>query len=90
MATHKSAVKKHRQSEERRQNHRAKRSRLRTEIKRFRAALTSGDTETAKGMLTPTLSLIDRSARQGAINGNVADRTKSRLTKALNRAAAGA
>ena len=90
MATHKSAIKENRQSEARRQRNRANRSRLRTEIKKFRAAITAGDSEKAQGLLGPTLSLIDRSARHGAINDNVASRTKSRLSKALNRVTAGA
>ena len=87
MANHKSAVKEHRQSLKRRQNNRIRRSTLRTQIKRYRSALDSGDTETARGMLSETLSMVDRSARHGAIEGKAADRTKSRLTKALNRAA---
>ena len=90
MATHKSAIKENRQSEARRQRNRGNRSRLRTEIKKFRAAITAGDSEKAQGLLGPTLSLIDRSARHGAINDNVASRTKSRLSKALNKVTASA
>jgi small subunit ribosomal protein S20 len=87
MANHKSAVKEHRQSLKRRQTNRSHRSTLRTQIKIYRTALESGDTDTARGMLSETLSMVDRSARHGAIESNAADRTKSRLTKALNRAA---
>jgi small subunit ribosomal protein S20 len=88
VANHKSAKKEHRQSEARRDRNRAHRSRLRTALKGFRKALEAGEAETARGMLVGTLSLLDRTAKLGAINGNAADRTKSRLTRALNRVAA--
>ena len=87
MANHKSAVKEHRQSLKRRANNRQYRSTLRTQIKRFRSAIDSGDADGARGMLSETLSMVDRTARHGAIESNAADRTKSRLTKALNRSA---
>jgi len=89
MANHKSAKKEHRQSLARRDRNRGHRARLRTAVKQFRKALEAGDAESARGMLDGTLSLLDRTAKLGAINGNVADRTKSRLTRALNRVAAG-
>lgn len=88
MANHKSAIKEHRQSEDRRLRNRAHRSRLRRAVKTFRKAIADGDAETARGLLNETLSMIDRTAKHGAINGNAADRSKSRLTKALNRIAA--
>ena len=88
MANHKSALKEHRQSLSRRQRNRDHRSRLRTGLKKFRAALTSGDLDTARGLLGPTLSLVDRTAKLGGIHGNAADRTKSRLQRALNRVGA--
>ena len=90
MANHKSAVKRHRQSLLQRDRNRAHRSRLRGQVKRFRKALTDGDAEQARGMLNPTLSLIDHTAKLGAINDWAASRTKSRLTRALNRLAASA
>jgi len=87
MANHKSALKEHRQSIKRRTQNRLARSRTRSAIKSYRAALAAGDLDTARGLLGATLSLVDRSAKVGAIHGNAADRTKSRLTLALNRAA---
>lgn len=86
MANHKSALKAHRQNQARRMRNRAERSRLRTEIKKYRSALTEGDVERAKSLLPDTLSLLDRTAQVRAIHPNAADRTKSRLTRALNRA----
>ena len=89
MATHKSAIKKHRQSLDRRLRNRQHRSRLRGRIKVFRKAIEAGDVETARGMLPSTLSLVDRTAKLGVIHDNAAARTKSRLTRAVNRAGSG-
>jgi small subunit ribosomal protein S20 len=86
MSNHKSAEKKARQDEDRRSRNRSSRTRLRTQIKKFRAALGAGDVAAAKEMLPGTASLIDRSAKLGVIHTNTADRTKSRLTRALARA----
>jgi small subunit ribosomal protein S20 len=87
MANHKSAVKQHRQTVKARERNRFHRARLRTQVKKYRAAVAAGDLDAAREMLTGTLSLIDRSAKHGAITGNAADRTKSRLTRALSVAA---
>lgn len=85
MATHKSAVKEHRQSLARRQRNRFQRSRLRTALKRYRAAIAEGDVNAARELLPASLSLLDTTAKHGAIHVNAASRTKSRLTRALNR-----
>jgi small subunit ribosomal protein S20 len=85
MANHKSAAKKARQDVERNLRNRVGRSRLRTGIKRFRAALEAGDKSLVKSLLPATLGLVDRSSKQGLIHGNTADRYKSRLTLAANR-----
>jgi small subunit ribosomal protein S20 len=88
MATHKSAIKRHRQDLRRRLENRLRRGRMRNAVKRYRHALATGDIEAARGMLGTTLSLVDLTAKAGAMHGNAADRTKSRLTVALNRAVA--
>ncbi len=87
MATHKSAIKQHRQSLDRRMRNKRRRTTLRTRIKRIRKALESGDIETARGLLPTTLGLIDRTAKHGIMHANAAARTKSRITRAVNRAA---
>jgi small subunit ribosomal protein S20 len=81
VATHKSAIKASRQAEKRRIRNRSARSRLRTQVKKLREALAGDKAEEAQALLKPTLSLLDRSVRLGAIHKNVADRTKSRLTR---------
>jgi small subunit ribosomal protein S20 len=90
MANHKSAIKELRQSVARRDRNRGHRSKLRTQIKKLRAAVTDGNTDEAQSLLVPTLSMVDRTAKHGAVNGNAASRTKSRLTKAVNKMAASA
>jgi small subunit ribosomal protein S20 len=87
MATHKSAIKRHRQSLERRLRNRRHRSRLRGRVKAIRKAIAAGDVETAREMLPATLALVDHTAKLGVIHDNAAARTKSRISRAIQRAA---
>ena len=89
MANHKSAIKEHRQSLKRRDRNRFARSQMRTSVKQLRAAISAGEASKATEMLPGVLSLIDRTARKGAIEKKAASRYKSRLTKAANTTAAG-
>lgn len=84
MANHKSAIKEHRQALVRRERNRSYRARLRTQIKVLRKAIAAGEADEARSMLSATLSLIDCTAKHGAIKANAADRAKSRLTRATN------
>ena len=84
MANHKSAEKRMRQTERRNEINRRNRARLRTEIKRLRAAITAGDREQAKTLLPQTVSLIDKSIQKGVLHQNAAARYKSRLTASVN------
>ena len=86
MANSKQAEKRIRQSIIRRDRNRAAMSRLRTSIKRLRSAADS-DVAKARELLPSTLSLIDVTARKGAIHTNAAARRKSRLTRLVNRRA---
>ena len=83
MATHKSAEKRIRQSERRRIRNKNARSRMRTVVKRFRAAVESGDVEDA----TTRFRLAEREVRKAATRGIIprtrAGRTVSRLAKQL-------
>jgi len=88
MASHASALKKNRQDIKRRLRNRAHSSRLKTQLKKVRQALQSGDASAAAGMMKETLALVDRTAKHGVIHKNAASRTKSRLAKALARAKA--
>lgn len=81
MANHKSAEKRVRQNEKRNQINRSNRSKLRTQIKKLRAAVTAGDRKESDELLLPTVSLIDKAVNKGLIHKNTAARYKSRLTK---------
>lgn len=83
MANIKSAEKRHRQNLEQRERNRARRSRMRTAVKRLREAIVEGDADQARTLLTPTLSEIDATAQKGVIHANTAARYKSRLTRAV-------
>jgi small subunit ribosomal protein S20 len=80
MPNHKSAEKRVRQNEKRREVNRGNRSRLRTGIKKLRAALESGDGGSAQTLLPETVSLIDKAVQKGVLHRNAAARYKSRLT----------
>jgi small subunit ribosomal protein S20 len=89
MARHKSAERENRKSLSRRLRNRARRTRVRSAIRKFRAAVGAGDVASAKALLPTTVALLDRTGRSGAIPKRRADRQKSRLTLALNRLTAG-
>ncbi len=84
MASHKSALKAHKQSLDNREANRQNRTRLRSALKTIRTALTAGDAEGVKSQLDRTVSLIDKMAAKGVIHDNAAARYKSRLAKRLN------
>lgn len=87
MANHKSAIKEYRQSLGRRDRNRFQRARMRTAIKGLRGLIEAGDKAKAAEALPEILSLVDRSAKLGAIADNAASRYKSRLTVAVNKIA---
>ena len=81
MANHKSAEKRVRQNTKRNEINRSNRSKLRTQIKKLRSALSATDKKTSDELLNPTVSLIDKAVNKGLIHKNTAARYKSRLTK---------
>lgn len=84
MANHKSAEKRVRQNAKRNAINRANRSKLRTQVKKLRAAVASQDKAASSEVLAPTISLIDKMVNKGIIHKNTAARHKSRLTKHVN------
>jgi small subunit ribosomal protein S20 len=84
MANHPSAVKRYRQSQKRRLINQMNRHRLKTQLKKLRAAITSGKAAEAKTLLPETIGVIDKSVRNGVIKKNTAGRYKSRLAKRVN------
>ena len=87
MPNHKSAEKRQRQNEKRRVINRNNRGRVRTGIKKLRAALDGGEAGEAQTLLPVTVSLIDKAVQKGVLHRNAAARYKSRLTVRANEAA---
>ena len=83
MATHKSAIKAHRQTVKRQDHNRQMRTRLRSALKAIRAAVDAGDAEQAKAAIRDTFALVDKMAGKGIIHRNTAGRYKSRITRRL-------
>lgn len=86
MPNHKSAEKRVRQNEKRRQINRGHRTKVRTYIKKLRSALDSGEKQQIEQMLPEAISVIDKSVQKGVLHANAAARYKSRLTVSANRA----
>ena len=84
MPNHKSAEKRVRQSEKRRAINRGHRTKVRTYIKKVRAALESGSGQDVQAMMPETISVIDKSVQKGVMHANAAARYKSRLTTQAN------
>ena len=87
MPNHKSAEKRVRQSEKRRVINRGNRSKVRTYIKKVRAALDLGKNDEIQSALPETISVIDKAVQKGVMHKNAAARYKSRLTLKANQAA---
>jgi small subunit ribosomal protein S20 len=85
MPNHKSAEKRVRQNEKRKQINRSNRTRLRSSIKKLRGAIAEGN---ATEMLPETISTIDKAVQKGVLHRNAAARYKSRLTTRVNQASA--
>jgi len=79
LANHVSAAKRARQSEKRRLVNRARKSAMRTAIKRVLAAVEAGDADAARAALARAVPLIDRAGRHGVIHRRQASRRVSRL-----------
>ena len=88
LAHHKSAIKRVRTNEERRLRNKANRTRVRNEIKNFRALLAGGDTDEAQRRFPGVVSRIQQSATKGVFHKRCAARRVARLARALNRASA--
>ena len=79
MANHKSAAKRARQTERRTAVNAARRSRVRTSIKKVEEAIEAGDKKAAITALKEAQPEIQRGAAARVIAGNVAARRVSRL-----------
>jgi small subunit ribosomal protein S20 len=84
MATHKSALKRIRQSEKRELRNRSAKRNLRTRIKRVTLEIEAKSPEKAREMLTQAIPVIDKAAAKGIIHKRNAARKISRLTRKIN------
>lgn len=81
MPQHKSAIKRLRQDEKRKEHNNTRRSKMRTLV---RKVTTSTEKESAEKNLKEAVSFIDRLSVKGIIHKNTAARKKSKLTKFVN------
>jgi small subunit ribosomal protein S20 len=84
MANHKSAIKRIRQNEKRREYNRTFRNRARTLVKKARIAQAAGDPQSAIEATRIAMRDLDMAASRGVIHPNNAARRKSRLMQHLN------
>ncbi len=88
MANSPQARKRAKQNQVRRLRNHSQRSAVRTAIKKFEAAISAGDLESAKSAYQDSASKIDRAVVKGLHHKNRAARLKSRLNKRLKEMAA--
>lgn len=84
MATHKSALKRSRQSVRLQERNTAVKSSIRTGIKAIMTAVEGKDAEAAKAALATSAPALAKAAAKGAIHKKTASRKISRLTKKVN------
>jgi len=81
----KSSVKDLRRTERRSARNRAAQGKLRSTLKRARAAVAAGQTEAAQKAVAEALPVIDRAPGKGILHKNAAARHKSRLMRRLSK-----
>ena len=85
MANHKSAKKRIRQSEKRRQNNKWQTSRTRSEVKKLRTAIDEGDKETATALFPKVQALFARLAKGSGMKKSTAGRKTGRLASQVSK-----
>jgi len=79
------AKKRARQNTKNRIINRARKSRVKTQIRHFEAALNTGDVEAATEQLRLVTRKLDKTAATSTMHKKTASRKKSRLAKQLNK-----
>lgn len=80
MATHKSAEKRHRQTERRTDVNRARLSRIRTFVKKVETAIAAGDKEAASTAFREAQPELQSGVSKGVLHRNTVARKLSRLS----------
>ncbi|HEY1260121.1 MAG TPA: 30S ribosomal protein S20 [Stellaceae bacterium] len=84
MANHKSAEKRIRQTEKRTAINRARKSRVRTFVKKVETAIATGDKDAAQAALQAAQPELHRAATKGVLHKNTISRKLSRLATRIN------
>jgi len=84
LANHKSALKRAKQSENRRLRNKSTKSAMNTTIKKVLAAAQEDGNDNAQELFKNAQSSIAKAAKKGVIHQNTAARKISRLSKILN------
>jgi small subunit ribosomal protein S20 len=81
LANHASALKREKQSGQRRLRNAGVKSRIKTAVKKLEQSFEGGTAETARPLLVQAVSLIDRAGSKGVLHPRSAARKISRLSK---------
>lgn len=84
MANIKSSKKRAKTNEKRRLRNRMRKTNMKNNIKKFYAAVETGDKAEAQKAFDYAVKRIDQAAAKNVIHKNKANRKKSQLSKALN------
>jgi len=84
MPTTKSATKRMRTAEKRRQRNAAHTSRIRTQRRKVLAAIEAGNRPEARKNFSELASLYDKAVKKGFLKLNTAARYKARITSKIN------
>lgn len=84
MARSISSLKAHRQSLRRAARNKARKTLIKTEIRKVRDAVQAKDLPAAEKAFRQTAAILDRNANKQTVHPNTAARRKSRLAKQLN------
>ena len=88
MANIKSQIKRNKQNEKRRLRNKSVKSSLKTAIRKFHEAATSGDSDTAATLMRAAARKLDKAASKGVIHKNQAANRKSAIAQKLGSLAA--
>lgn len=89
MAHSKSALKRWRQNELRRERNKPVRTAARTAARQAHAVIATGTADEAQAAIREATGILDRAAKRRVIHANAASRHKSRLMRQLNRLTGG-
>ena len=85
MANIKSQIKRNKTNEKARLRNQAIRSAVRTEIRKFKAAVGTGDKAAAEAQLRVASRKLDKAVTKGVFHRNTAANKKSGMAKAFNK-----